>query len=160
MKKFLKSRWFLAVTLLIIASLACASMPSLSAMPKFLAKPGTSNVPTGASPMSGDWNADTQFGHFAFTVDPNGNNAVTAVVDISSFTCGGTFLTTNPQVWDSWPISYGEFSGEIDDLGRNDLMSMRIHGTYNQSGKTFTGTWDEDADSATCSGRWEAIPRK
>ncbi len=160
MQGFLKLRFLVSVLVLIIASLACASLPALPALPNFLARPGTSNVPTGPSPMSGDWNADTKFGHLAFTVDPNGNNVVTAVVDISSFTCGDTFLTDNPEVWDLWPISNGEFSGVIDKLGEDDFSSMTIDGTYDQSGKTFTGTWEEDTSGTTCSGQWQAIPRK
>jgi len=159
MKKFLKSRWFATVILLIIASLACASLPSLPAVPTSPPQPGTSNVPTGPSPMSGDWNAKTDFGYLAFTVDPNGNNVTTAVIDISSFTCGGTSLTTNVQVFDSWSITDGEFSG-ITDLGDNDILFMTIDGTYDQAKKTFSGTWEEDTSGTTCSGQWEAIPRK
>ena len=81
MKGFLKSRFLVLVIVLLIASLACASLPSLPAIPTFPPKPGTSNVPTGPSPMSGDWNANTDFGRIAFTVDPNGNNVVTTVIE-------------------------------------------------------------------------------
>jgi hypothetical protein len=159
MKKFVKSRWFVSVILLVVVSLACGSIPSIPGIPTFPPKPGTSNVPTGSSPMSGDWNADTKFGHLAFTIDPNGNNVVTAVIDVSSFTCGGTFLTTDTQVLNSWSISDGEFSGDVD-LGDNGFLSMNIDGTYDQARKTFAGTWEEDAHGTTCSGQWEAIPRK
>ncbi len=159
MKVFLKPQLLASVIVLVVASLACASLPSLPSIPKLPPEPGTSNVPTGPSAMSGDWNAKTPFGHLAFTVDPNGNNVVTAVIDISSFTCGGTFLTTNTQVLNSWSISDGEFSGDID-LGDNGFLSMTIDGTYDQAGKTFAGTWEEDASGTTCSGQWEAIPRK
>lgn len=57
--------------------------------------------------MSGDWNADAEFGHLAFTVDPDGTKVTTAVVRVQSFTCGGTFLTTEPQELSQWPISGG-----------------------------------------------------
>jgi len=95
----------------------------------------------------------------AFTVDPNGNNVVTAVVDISNFTCGGTFLTTNTQVLNSWPISDGQFSGDVD-LGDNGFLRMGINGTYSKAKNTFSGEWQEEASGSTCSGQWEAIPRK
>jgi hypothetical protein len=159
MKGFLKPRFLVLVIVVVIASLACASLPSIPAIPTFPPKPGTSNVPTGPSPMSGDWNANTDFGHIAFTVDSNGNNVVTTVINISNFTCGGTFLTTETQILNSWSISDGEFSGDID-LGDNDFLSMTIDGTYDQARKTFAGTWEEDAHGTTCSGQWEAIPRK
>ncbi len=159
MKGFLKPRFLVLVIVVVIASLACASLPSIPAIPTFPPKPGTSNVPTGPSPMSGDWNANSDFGHIAFTVDPNGNNVVTTVINISNFTCGGTFLTTETQILNSWSISDGEFSGDID-LGDNDFLSMTIDGTYDQARKTFAGTWEEDAHGTTCSGQWEAIPRK
>jgi hypothetical protein len=159
MKGFLKSRFLVLVILLLIASWACASLPSIPAIPTFPPKPGTSNVPTGPSPMSGDWNANTDFGHIAFTVDPNGNNVATTVINLSNFTCGGTFLTTETQILNSWSIRDGEFSGDID-LGDNDFLTLTVAGTYDQAKKTFSGTWEEDASGTTCSGQWEAIPRK
>ncbi|MFZ1041553.1 MAG: hypothetical protein WCA79_13665 [Anaerolineales bacterium] len=153
MEKFFKSRWFVSLILLIIASLACA-------IPTPPPRPGTSNVPTGLSPMSGDWNANTDFGHFAFTVDPNGNNVVTAVIGMPNWSCGGTtFFNLNMQVFDSWSISDGEFSGNVD-LADHGFVNMTIDGTYDQAQKTFAGTWQEDAHGDTCSGQWEAIPRK
>ena len=159
MKTIVKSPWFVSLILLIAASLACASMPSIPGIPTFPPKPGTSNLPTGPSPISGDWNANTDFGHLAFTVDPNGNNVVTAVIDMSGFTCGGTFLTTNVQVLNSWSISNGEFSGNVD-LADQGFVNMTIDGTYDKSKKTFSGAWQEDAHGDQCSGQWEAIPRK
>ena len=159
MKGFLKPRFLVSVIVVVIASLACASRPSIPAIPTFPPKPGTSNVPTGPSPMSGDWNANTNFGHIAFTVDPNGNNVVTTVINMSNFTCGGTFMTTETQILNSWSISDGEFSGDID-LGDNGFLRMTIDGTYDQARKTFVGTWEEDAHGTTCSGQWDAIPRK
>ncbi len=157
--KLFRTRWFAALTALVALSLACASMPSLPSIPTFPPEPGTSNVPTGPSPMSGDWNARTDFGRLAFTVDPNGNNVVTTVLDISSFTCGGTFLTTSTQILNSWPISGSEFSGYVD-LGDNGFLNMTIDGKYDKHKNTFTGTWEEDAHGTTCSGQWEATPRK
>jgi len=159
MKKFVISSWFISTSLLIIASLACGSVPSLPSIPTFPPKPGTSNVPTGSSPMSGDWNADTKFGHLAFSVDPDGNNVTTTVINMSGWRCGGTILTTEMQLLNSWSIRNGEFSGEID-LDDSHFHTMAIGGSYDDARKTFSGTWEEDSHGTTCSGKWEAVPRK
>ena len=159
MKKFVKSRGALSFILLVIVSLACGGMPSIPGIPTFPPKPGTSNVPTGSSPMSGDWNAKTDFGHIAFTVDPDGNNVVTTVINMSNFTCGGTFMSTETQILNSWSISDGEFSGEVD-LDDSHFLTLTIDGIYDQAKKTFSGTWEEDSHGTTCSGQWEAVPRK
>jgi hypothetical protein len=159
MKEFIRFRWLTAVILLLIASLACGSMPSIPGIPTFPPKPGKSNVPTGISPLSGDWNADTKFGHLAFTVDPDGNNVTTAVINMSGWRCGGTILSTELQVLNSWSISDGEFTGDVD-LDDSHFHTMTIDGSYDKSGKAFSGTWEEDSHGTTCSGQWEAVPRK
>ena len=109
--------------------------------------------------MSGDWNADTDFGHFAFTVDPDGRDVVTAVINMSRWTCGGTTLTTELQVLNSWSISDGEFVGEID-LDDSQFHTLKLDGTYDETNKQFVGTWQQDAHGSICSGTWESIPRK
>ena len=159
MNKLVGSRWFVTVVLLVLLSIACGGVPSIPGIPTFPPKPGTSNVPTGSSPMSGDWNADTDFGHFAFTVDPDGNNVVTAVITMSGWTCGGTTMTTELQVLNSWSISNGEFVGEID-LDDSHFHTLTLDGTYKEANKQFAGTWEEDAHGTLCSGTWESIPRK
>ncbi len=109
--------------------------------------------------MSGDWNADTEFGHIAFTVDPDGHNVTTTLIKMSSFTCGGTFLSTNTHILNSWPLSDNEFSGSIN-LDDSHFLTLMINGTYDEAQKTFTGTWEEDSHGTLCSGDWTAIPRK
>src|ERR1044071_556545 len=149
----IRMRWFIGLAFLIASSLACKSVTSfIPAIPTFPPEPGTSNVPTGSSPMSGDWNADTEFGHISFTVDPDGNKVVTTVINISSFTCGGTFLTTNTQILNSWPISGNDFSGQIN-LDDSHFLTMTIDGKYEQEKKTFIGTWQEDSHGTLCSGK-------
>lgn len=158
MNKFVESRWFVAVVVLVVLSVACGGFPSIPGIPTFPPKPGTSNVPTGSSPMSGDWNADTEFGHFAFTVDPDGNYVTTAVIKMSMWTCGGTLLSTETQVLNSWSISNGGFSGQID-LDESHFHTITFDGTYDEANKQFTGTWVEDSHGTTCSGTWESIAR-
>ena len=160
MHKILRMRGLAVFVLLIASSLACKSVSSIiPAIPTFPPEPGTSNVPTGSSPMSGDWNADTDFGHIAFTVDPDGNKVVTTLIKISSFTCGGTYLSTKTQILNSWTITDEVFSGTYN-LDDSHFLTMTIDGKYEQEKKTFIGTWQEDSHGTLCSGEWEAIPRK
>ena len=153
-----RTRWLAGFAVLLAASIACMSIPSIPSIPTFPPKPGTDNVPTGSSPMSGDWNADTEFGHLAFTVDPDGNNVVTTLIKMDSFTYGGTFLLTETQILNSWPIQDNEFYGSyaLDD---GHFQTMSMSGRYDAERNTFAGTWEEDASGAICSGEWEAIPR-
>ncbi len=139
---------------------ACGAGGLLKAIPPIPPTPSTSNESTGSSPMSGDWNAVTDFGRFAFTVDPNGGSVTTAVIKINHFTCGGTTLTTQTQVLNSWPIEGGEFSSQVD-LGESDeILYITFDGSYDAAGKTFSGSWDEDAHGAHCSGNWATFPHK
>jgi hypothetical protein len=159
MDQITRSRWILVFMLLVLLSMGCGIQSFIPNIPTFPPKPGTSNVPTGSSPMSGDWNADTDFGHIAFTVDPDGNNVVTTVISMSGWTCGGTTISTELQILNSWSISGDEFAGQID-LDDSHFHTLTIDGTYDDSRKTFSGTWEEDSHGTTCSGPWEAIARQ
>jgi hypothetical protein len=108
--------------------------------------------------MSGDWNVNADFGRFAFTVDPDGQNVTTAVFELTSWTCGGTTLTTNVQSLSVWPISGGQFAGYLNLNG--NFHTITVAGTYDEANKQFTGTWEEDAHGTTCSGTWESIARQ
>jgi hypothetical protein len=108
--------------------------------------------------MSGDWNASTDFGRMAFTVDPNGTTVTTAVIVVMNWTCGGTTLTTELQSLSQWPISNGGFGGNVNLNG--NFHTMTIMGTYDETDKKFTGTWEQDAHGTICSGQWESIARK
>jgi hypothetical protein len=155
------SPWFVVMILISVVSLACGGqswMPNMPTFPSIPSRPGTANVPTGSSPMSGDWQVQAEFGHFAFTVDPDGKNVTTAVFDLSDWTCGGTTLTTGLQSISLWPISDGQFGGNVNLNG--NFHTMTVIGTYNEAGKTFSGEWQEHAHGSTCSGKWQAVPRK
>jgi hypothetical protein len=153
-----RSHGSLALVLAILLSIACGVQSFIPNMPVFPPRPGTSNVPTGSSPMSGDWNASADFGKFAFTVDPDGQNVTTAVIGVASWTCGGTTLTTELQSLSQWPISNGQFGGNVNLNG--NFHTMTIVGTYDEANQQFTGSWEEDAHGTICSGNWESIPRK
>jgi hypothetical protein len=91
----------LSPTLVVLPALPLALACGAESVPKSLLKvpptPSLSNQSTGSSAMSGDWNADTDVGHTAFTVDPDGTKVTTAVVRVADYTCGGTFLSAEPQ---------------------------------------------------------------
>ena len=146
----------LALTL----SLACGAGSILKAIPGMQPTPSTSNVSTGSSPMSGDWNAATDFGRFAYTVDPNGEKVTTAVVKVKDFSCGGTILTTQTQVLNSWTIDGGEFSGQMDLGGSDEILYIAFDGKYDASSKTFSGQWDFDAHGTDCTGEWKSFPHQ
>jgi Trk-type K+ transport system membrane component len=139
----------------VLFSLACG-MTSL--IPNLPPKPGTSNVPTGSSPMSGDWTVNAEFGKFAFTVDPDGKNVTTAVFELSGWACGGTTLSTSLQSLSQWPLTDGQFAGMVNLNG--NFHTMTVVGTYDKANKQFVGTWEQNAHGSICSGNWEAIPRK
>jgi hypothetical protein len=110
--------------------------------------------------MSGDWNADTDFGRFSFTVDPDGTKVTTAVVHVQDFTCGGTTLSAEPQELSQWDITSGEFAGKVN-LGETDeILDITFDGTYDGATKTFSDTWEEDAHGTHCSGEWQTAPHR
>jgi hypothetical protein len=159
MNRLNRQLWVLPFSLALTLSLACGPGSVLRYVPGILPTPSTSNVSTGSSPMSGDWNAETKFGRFAFTVDPNGEMVKTAVIKINNFTCGGTTLTTELQVLNPWPISASEFSGSAN-LESGENLDIYLDGSYDAASKTFAGTWEEDAHRTHCTGDWTTFPHK
>lgn len=154
-----KQLWIAVIPLVLAASMACGigSLPSIPGLPP---KPSLSDQPTGSSPMSGDWNADTDFGHFSFTVDPDGTKVTTAVVEMSGYSCGGTTLSTETQNLSQWPISDNEFSGEVNLGSSDETLYLTFDGSYDAASKTFSGSWEEDTGGESCSGEWETTPHK
>ena len=158
MKNLLKSKWLFILILPILSSIACGAIAGIPTMPVIPPKPSTNSVPTGGSPMSGDWNVNAEFGKFAFTVDPDGKNVTTAVFELSGWRCGGTTLSTSLQSLSQWSISNGEFVGDVNLNG--NFHTMKMVGIYDDANKQFTGTWEEDAHGTVCSGKWESNSRK
>jgi hypothetical protein len=161
MKKRIGPRRSHVFILAVLLSIACGGQSLIPGMPTFPPippQPGTSNVPTGSSPLSGDWNASPDFGRLAFTVDPDGKNVTTVVIGVSNWSCGGTTLTTELQVLNPWPISDGQFAGQANLNG--NFHTMIVKGSYDSANKQFSGTWEEDAHGTICSGKWESVSRK
>jgi len=161
MNKFTRTKSAYLFVLMMSLSIACgvqSIMPGMPTFPPIPPTPSMNNVPTGSSPLSGDWNVNTDFGRMAFTVDPNGTAVTTAVIVVTNWTCGGTTLTTELQSLSQWPISNGQFGGNVNLNG--NFHTMTIEGTYDEANKQFTGTWEQDAHGSICNGQWESIPRK
>jgi hypothetical protein len=134
-------------------------LPGMPTFPSIPPTPSANNQPTGSSPMSGDWIAQTTFGRFAFTVDPTGENVTTSVVNITNFTCGGTTLTTELQTINTWPIMDSQFSAAID-LNPGHIEDLSIDAKFDPKTKKFSGTWEDDEYGTHCSGTWETPARK
>ena len=150
----------LVVLLALPLALACGAESVVKSLLKVPPTPSLSSQSTGSSPMSGDWNADTDFGHIAFTVAPDGTKVTTAVVRVQDYTCGGTFLSAEPQEIGEWPIRDGEFAGRVN-LGETDeTLDMTLAAAYDAASRTFSGTWEEDAHGTQCSGEWQTPPHK
>ena len=138
---------------------ACSVLSLLSSIPGSQPTPSQSNRPTGASPMSGDWNADTDFGSFAFTVAPDGTRVTTAVIKLQGFNCGGSTVSSQVQSLSSWSIEGGGFSGDVS-LESGEEFDISFDGAYDESSKTFSGTWEEDAYGTLCDGDWVTAPHE
>jgi hypothetical protein len=148
--------WVMIVA--VAATMGCGLVSQVQDALNIPPTPSMDNVPTGSSPMSGDWHSDTEWGYFAFTIDPDGTMVTTAVFKVSNWTCGGTTLTTQLQSLSQWPLSDGQFGGMVTLNG--SFHTMTVVGAYEESRGQFTGEWEQDAHGSHCSGTWETIPRK
>lgn len=161
-----RSRLILIFATIVSLSLACnagSMIPNIPAFPTFAPGPADFGTPTGSSPMSGDWSAQTDFGKIAFTVNPDGTVVSVMAVKMSNWTCGGDTLTTSLQVSADppWSISDGQFSAHAN-LGDSstDPNDLYVDGSYDKAANKFSGTWEQDAYGTTCTGKWETAARK
>ena len=152
-------RPMIVIVPLVLSSVACGLGSALPSIPGLPPKPSMSDQPTGSSPMSGDWHADTDFGRFSFSVDPEGTQVITAVIQMSGFGCGGTLLSTETQVLNSWPIEGTDFQGDVT-LDSDNFLYMDFDATYDPESRTFSGTWVEDAHGTECSGDFKTAPHQ
>jgi hypothetical protein len=154
-----RPHWLVACALVLPLVLACSALSALPSIAGLPPTPSRRTARTGSSPLSGDWNADTEFGSFAFTVAPDGANVTTAVVRLAGFSCGGSTLTSTVQVLDQWTISDSGFSGDVNLESGEDLY-ISFDGVYDGASRTFSGSWTEDAYGTECSGDWISTPHE
>jgi len=124
-----------------------ATMPATAAP---TAAPPTS-APA-ALPRPGEWTARTDFGTLVFVVNPNGTGIPKWIYTFSTPTCltpPAPQVTGETQSPDGYPIKDGQFV--------MDHQWIRIRGTFDKTGTTATGTW-ENPRVPSCSGTWQAAP--
>ena len=153
----IRFRVFGVAIITLITSLGCTLLSNFH-LPTLPPTPSMNNVPTGSSPLSGDWQVIADFGRFAFTVDPDGKNVTIVAFKISNWTCCGTTLTTTFLSLSPWSITDGRFDGNVNLNG--NFHTMTLIGQSDESKNTVAGTWDQDAHGIICRGEWEAIPRR
>jgi hypothetical protein len=153
-----------SLVLILSVSLACSAsslVPQLP-FPTFVPTPADFGTPTGSSPMSGDWSAQTEFGKIAFRISPDGNILEAMYVETNNFTCGGYTVTTAVQTMTDPPPSVedGGFGISVN-LGdsRYSHDDIAIVGQYDEANDKFSGEWKEDAYGTICTGTWETASR-
>lgn len=142
--------------------MACNAETIVPINPTFPPTPADFGKPTGSSPMSGDWSAQTDFGKIAFTVDPDGVGVTVIFVELRNWTCGNVTTTTgNLAIYDPpSSIDNGHFSGSVNLSDNSYIDEIDISGTYDQTNDKFFGNWKHRAYETTCTGTWETASRK
>ena len=154
-------RWFL-IALIAAFSIGCGGLSSI--LPGGTDSANQPPTPTTdpnltPSPMAGKWNAASDLGKLAFTIDPSGGAVTSVDLNLVNWKCGGTLLTTQLNVQSTWSVSDGQFSVDFY-LGSNQELPLVLNGTYDPKHNSFSGTWDVDAYGTTCSGTWKAPASK
>jgi hypothetical protein len=156
---------YLILALILIFSISCSavtsllnnsgtsSQPSLPTVAPLATSSNSGNSPS--SPLAGKWIAVSDLGKFLLTIDPTGENVTAVAIELNNWKCGGTLLTTQLTVQDTWAISDSQLSVDFY-LDSDEMMPLTIEGSYDQQYKAFTGTWNVDAYGTTCSGTWKA----
>ena len=111
------------------------------------------------SPLAGKWNAESNLGQLAFTIDPSGSEVTSVDLNMVNWKCGGTLLTTRLSVQSTWSVSDGQFSVDFY-LGDEQHLPLVLDGTYDPKHHSFSGTWNVDAYGTTCTGNWKAAASK
>jgi hypothetical protein len=161
----LKQYRYLVFALILIFSIACSAANSLfnnSGAPSQPSVPtaapvttSSSNGSSASSPLAGKWIAASDLGKFLLTIDPAGENVTAVAIELNNWKCGGTLLTTQMTVQDTWPVSDNQISVDFY-LDSDQVMPLTIEGSYDQQQKAFSGIWSVDAYGTTCSGTWKA----
>lgn len=113
-----------------------------------------------AQPITGEWNASTDFGNFSFIVNSSGTHITNITYNFSDWRCGsvtknGTISTGKDP---GWPISEGQFTIENSIGLPFENHTMTIDGTFNEAGNRASGTWNAVISGNTCQGNWTSTP--
>lgn len=109
---------------------------------------------------SGNWTASTDFGVFDFVVNSESTYITDITITFDNWTIGSTTHNGSIGIGSTpgWQISNRQFS-IVQDL--NPFQSdeiMTFSGTFPDTGKEASGTWEADFDGSTDSGTWQASP--
>jgi hypothetical protein len=108
-------------------------------------------------PVAGDWSGTSGFGEIELVVSPDSTAIETIVIRYIDFTCGNVTSNGSITITSSWPISSGQFSADLNlDIAEN--RTMKITGTFDDSGTYVSGTYEADYDGILCDGTWDASP--
>lgn len=164
MKKSKQLQWGLLSALIAFSLFGCgfsSFLPPTSDFPTppdIFVEPTDSGTPMPKAPYAGHWIATTDFGNFDFSINSSGTELTWVNINLSNWKCDGTIITMSLKAG-SWSISDGEFSAEID-LNPPHVEYLTIDGTYDETAKTFSGTWDQDMYGTHCSGTWKSTDHK
>ena len=110
----------------------------------------------GSQPKSGDWQVQTDFGEFIFTVNNDGTLITKLVITFSNFSCGGIRQngTISSEQSPGWSISNSKFTIE-KSVNPTGSITLTITGTFDKSGEKASGTWKVNVSGTDCSGAWD-----
>ena len=113
------------------------------------------DVPT--LPQAGDWSGISGFGEIELLVSPDSTAIESIVLTYIDFTCGNVTSNGSITITSSWPISNGQFSADLN-LDITQDRTMKITGTFDDSGTYVSGTYEADYSGTICDGTWDASP--
>jgi len=159
--KFQKTLLFLSLIAFPLGS--CIMIPSVYEIPRpiFLPVPADIGTPTGNSPLSGDWSAQTDFGKLAFNIDPEGRIITTVYLQMDTLSCAGTTFTGEHQSQDSvppWTIADGKFRVTLE-LGKSNDNQLHVSGEFDKAENKFSGDWRFVVYNGECTGTWQTASR-
>ncbi|OGN95304.1 MAG: hypothetical protein A2Z71_00265 [Chloroflexi bacterium RBG_13_50_21] len=106
--------------------------------------------------IAGDWVADTDFGKLIISVDDPGTRITKIDYQFTDWTCGSIKQSAEIVDSSSWLVTGNEFS-VTSTFDQDGQVYMFLNGAYDPADQKITGTWEETANDAYCSGTWEAV---
>jgi hypothetical protein len=111
--------------------------------------------PSGIQP--GAWIGSAGFGEFSFIVNSTSTGITEMSFKLSDFSCGPITLSVSSSTGRApgLPITDMQFNIEHSfDFEKEETLT--ISGTFDETGKNATGTWEAVFYGTACSGTWDA----
>jgi hypothetical protein len=167
----------IGIVLVILVLVGCSEQtkpPSSTSTPSQVTTPGSStdtSQPTSppqtsstGTPVPGQWQADgNELGPFEFTVSSDSSTITGVSFHIDNMKCGTSGnVSVSAPISGSWDVSNGQMklsaklSPTVPNIVPNPVPSANatIVGTFDQTGKHATGTWELALPGNACSGTW------